>query len=162
MLVTGLPDVTATLMVSVLAVANALGRPAFGRVIDSIGPKRTLMLTIGLQLVALAVLMPLASNFAFLLVGIAILGATFGSYLAVVPSAISDMYGTKNLGPNYGVAFSAYGFGGVLMPMVVTQLLGRGPAYTIANYSFVFYAMSALVGVAFLLSLLIGRRTREA
>jgi OFA family oxalate/formate antiporter-like MFS transporter len=160
--VTGLPDVTATLMVSVLAVANALGRPAFGRVIDSIGPKKTLMMTIGLQLVSLAVLMPLASNFAFLLVGIVLLGATFGSYLAVVPSAISYMYGTKNLGPNYGVTFSAYGFGGVLMPMIVSQLLGKGPTYTVASYSLVFYTMSALVGVAFVLSLFIGGKKREA
>ncbi|MBO3802752.1 MAG: OFA family MFS transporter [Candidatus Brockarchaeota archaeon] len=152
--VTRLPDSTATLVVSLLAVSNAVGRPAFGKIVDAAGPKKALALNALLQLVSLLVFMPMSSNPAFLLIGIILLGATFGAYLAVMPALISYFYGTKNLGPNYGICFSAYGMGGIIMPVVVSSLLGPGPTYAPEDYARAFYAMGAMVALSFALSAL--------
>jgi len=160
--VTHFPDSVATLTVSLLAVSNAIGRPAFGKVVDSVGPKRALSLTVLLQLISLVALMPMSSNPVLLLLGIVLLGSTFGSYLAVMPALISYFYGTRNLGPNYGLCFSAYGFGGIAMPLVVSQLIGNGPIYTIDDYSKAFYAMGAMVALCLLLTFAIRPVARKA
>ncbi|MGQ9513592.1 MAG: L-lactate MFS transporter [Thermoproteota archaeon] len=151
--VTHLPDSAATLIVSLLAVSNAIGRPAFGKILDSIGPKKTLIVNVMLQLLSLLVLMPMSSNLPFLLLGIILLGSTFGAYLAIMPALISYFYGTKNLGPNYGLCFSAYGMGGIILPLIVSQLLGQGPVYTIEDYTRTFYTMDALVAFGLALSI---------
>jgi len=160
--VTHFPDSVATLTVSLLAVSNAIGRPAFGKVVDSVGPKRALSLTVLLQLISLVALMPMSSNPVLLLLGIVLLGSTFGSYLAVMPALISYFYGTRNLGPNYGLCFSAYGFGGIAMPLVVSRLIGNGPTYTIDDYSKAFYAMGAMVALCLLLTFAIRPVARKA
>jgi len=160
--VTHFPDSVATLTVSLLAVSNAIGRPAFGKVVDSVGPKRALSLTVLLQLISLVALMPMSSNPVLLLLGIVLLGSTFGSYLTVMPALISYFYGTRNLGPNYGLCFSAYGFGGIAMPLVVSQLIGNGPIYTIDDYSKAFYAMGAMVALCLLLTFAIRPVARKA
>jgi len=160
--VTHFPDSVATLTVSLLAVSNAIGRPAFGKVVDSVGPKRALSLTALLQLISLAALMPMSSSPVLLMLGIVLLGSTFGSYLAVMPALISYFYGTRNLGPNYGLCFSAYGFGGIAMPLVVSQLIGNGPIYTIDDYSRAFYAMGAMVALCLLLTFAIRPVARKA
>jgi len=160
--VTHFPDSVATLTVSLLAVSNAIGRPAFGKVVDSVGPKRALLLTVLLQLISLVALMPMSSNPVLLLLGIVLLGSTFGSYLAVMPTLISYFYGTRNLGPNYGLCFSAYGFGGIAMPLVVSHLIGNGPTYTIDDYSKAFYAMGAMVALCLLLTFAIRPVARKA
>jgi len=160
--VTHFPDSAATLTVSLLAVSNAIGRPAFGKVVDSVGPKRALILTALLQLISLAALMPMSSNPVLLLLGIILLGSTFGSYLAVMPALISYFYGTRNMSQNYGLCFSAYGFGGIAMPLVVSQLIGKGPTYTIDDYSRAFYAMGAIVAFALLLTLAMRPVARKA
>lgn len=156
------PDSAATLTVSLLAVSNAIGRPAFGKIVDSVGPKRALSLTVLLQFISLVALMPMSSNPVLLLLGIVLLGSTFGSYLAVMPALISYFYGTRNLGPNYGLCFSAYGFGGIAMPLVVSQLIGNGPTYTIDDYSRAFYAMGAMVALCLLLTFAIRPAVRKA
>ncbi len=150
-----LPDSVATLVVSLLAVSNAVGRPAFGKIVDSVGPKKALALNVILQLLSLIVLMPMASNIAFLLIGIVLLGSTFGAYLAVMPALISYFYGNKNLSQNYGICFSAYGIGGIIMPIVVSSLLGQGPVYTIEDYKRAFYVMGGLVAISLVLSLFV-------
>ena len=106
----------AVLAVSVLSVSNAIGRPAFGSLCDRIGPKRTLLIMQAIQLLSLVVLFPSAQSVAILYLAIILFAATFGAYLAVMPTLASYFFGAKNLGPNYGLYLSAYGVGGVVLP----------------------------------------------
>lgn len=142
----------ATLAVSVLAVSNAIGRPFFGSVCDRIGPRKTLLTMQGIQLIALVGLFPYAQSILILYLAIILLGATFGAYLAVMPTLTSYFFGTKNLGPNYGLYLSAYGVGGVVLPMLMAAILRPKPTY--GSYVVGFYATAGLVVIAITLALI--------
>lgn len=105
---------TAALGVSVLAIFNALGRILWGRLSDSIGRTRTLFFIYLINgLAVLSYFLIPAMPFWFW-IGIALVGATFGGYLAIYPAMTTDFYGTKSIGINYGMVFTAYGVGGLL------------------------------------------------
>jgi len=142
----------ATLAVSVLAVSNAVGRPFFGSICDRIGPKKTLLTMQAIQLLCLVVLFPYAQSITILYLAIVLFGATFGAYLAVMPTLASYFFGTKNLGPNYGLYLSAYGVGGVVLPMLMAAILGSNPTYP--SYVQGFYATAILVVIAVVLALI--------
>jgi len=153
--VTGLTgDMTwlTTLAVSVLAVANAGGRPFFGSVCDRIGPRNTLLIMQGIQLLCLVILFPYATSAPVLYLAIILFAATFGAYLSVMPALACYFFGTNNLGPNYGMYLSAYGVGGVVCPMIMAFILGAMPTY--ATYVQGFYVTAGLLLVAVVLALL--------
>ena len=143
----------AVLAVSVLSVSNAIGRPAFGSLCDRIGPKRTLLMMQVIQLLSLVILFPNAHFVPILYLAIILFAATFGAYLAVMPALASYFFGTKNLGPNYGLYLSAYGVGGVILPMLMAAILGPKP--TPATYVEGFYATAIFIVIAIALSLMI-------
>jgi len=142
----------AVLAVSVLAVSNALGRPLFGAVCDRIGPKKTLLIMQGIQLLCLVALFPYAQSVPILYLAIVLFATTFGAYLSVMPTLASYFFGARNLGPNYGLYLSAYGVGGVVCPMLMAAIVGARPTY--ATYVQGFYATAGLIVVAILLSLI--------
>lgn len=140
----------AVVSVSVLAVANAVGRPFFGSVCDRIGPRTTLLLMQGVQLLCLVVLFPYSTSVPVLFLSIALFATTFGAYLSVVPALVCYFFGTKNLGPNYGMYLAAYGVGGVICPMIMAYIVGPTPTY--GTYLQGFYVTAALLVVAIALS----------
>ena len=151
----------ATLAVQALAMANAFGRPVMGKICDMIGPRTTLLSMLVLQLTCLLALFPYATSPAFLFPTVVIFAAMFGGYLAVMPTVVSYFFGPKNVGPNYGLYLSAYGVGGVVLPMLMSSVLGAGPSY--ANYVQGFYVTAGftLVGLALALIMKPPGRTPE-
>uniref|UniRef100_A0A7V3PU05 MFS transporter n=1 Tax=candidate division WOR-3 bacterium TaxID=2052148 RepID=A0A7V3PU05_UNCW3 len=105
---------TAALGVSVLAIFNALGRIFWGRISDSLGRTRALFLMFLINAVAILGYFLIPSLPFFFWIGIALVGSSFGGYLAIYPAVTADFYGTKNSGINYGLVFTAYGVGGLL------------------------------------------------
>lgn len=110
----GFPKETAALGVSVLAIFNTLGRIFWGRVSDSIGRTRALFLMFLINAVATLGYFLIQALPGIFWVGIALVGSSFGGYLAIYPVITADYYGTKNSGINYGLVFTAYGTGGLL------------------------------------------------
>jgi MFS family permease len=142
----------AVIVVSVLAVSNAFGRPLFGSICDRIGPRKTLLIMQGIQLLCLVGLFPYSNSIVVLYLSTILFAATFGAYLSVMPALAGYFFGTKNLGPNYGMYLSAYGVGGVVCPMVMAAVVGSTPTY--ATYVHGFYVTAVLIVMAILLSLL--------
>ncbi|MEM2961097.1 MAG: OFA family MFS transporter [Candidatus Bathyarchaeia archaeon] len=140
----------ATLAVQILAIANACGRPIMGKVCDMIGPRNTLFIMLILQLICLVALFPYATSAAVLYLAIVIFAAMFGAYLAVMPTLVSYFFGAKNVGPNYGLYLSAYGVGGVVLPMVMASVLGPKPTYQ--NYVTGFYVTAGFIIVGLILA----------
>jgi OFA family oxalate/formate antiporter-like MFS transporter len=68
----------------------------------------------------------------------------YGTQLSVFASTTADFYGTRNLGLNYGVLFTAWGVAGVLGPMIAAQVHDAS-----GNYRYAFYAAAGLALVAF-------------
>lgn len=72
------------------------------------------------------------SSFTTVLLGAMVMYFSYGSMLSVYPSACGDNYGTKNLGMNYGILFSAWGAGGTVGPMIGGFIADSTGSYSLA------------------------------
>ncbi|MBN1945554.1 MAG: OFA family MFS transporter [Bradymonadales bacterium] len=108
--------------VMIVAILNALGRIAWGKVSDSIGRTKTLLVMFVIAAVAMLLLNWLRS-YALFLIGVSLVGFCFGGFLALFPAVTADYFGTKNVGANYGWMFTAYGAGGLFGPWLAPKLM---------------------------------------
>jgi MFS transporter, OFA family, oxalate/formate antiporter len=140
----GLGVAAATLALPVSAAGNAGGRILSGWLSDAFGrvtTLRTMMLASALAMPALFVWREQPVLF-FLLV--ACVYWCYGTQLSVFASATADLYGTRSLGLNYGVLFTAWGAAGIVGPMIGGRVFD-----TFGDYRYAFYAASALAIIAF-------------
>lgn len=135
-------------LVAFAAIANALGRPSAGVISEKLGRGKTMAILYVLQASALFFFNSLTS-FVPVFAAACMIYFAYGSMLSVYPSACADNYGTKNLGLNYGVMFSAWGAGGVFGP-----ILGGKIADATGSYHMAFVVSACILLVAALLGLL--------
>ena len=105
-----------TAMAVFFALANGIGRIAWGMISDRIGRKTSLFLMCLSQGVVMLVFYKMGSTVPLLYVGSAIIGFNFGGNFALFPAATADFFGNKTVGHNYGWVFTAYGIGGIAGP----------------------------------------------
>ncbi|MDO8738132.1 OFA family MFS transporter [Candidatus Deferrimicrobium sp.] len=117
-----------------MALLNGLGRLVHGSISDKLGRKNTLILCFAEYLVAFLLLLPNADTFTKWLVGICIVGFSYGGYLAIMPSMTADYFGTKSLGANYGYLFTAWGIAGVGGPFMIDAVKTATGSFTYAMY----------------------------
>ena len=127
-----------------MALLNGLGRLVHGSISDKIGRKNTVILMFCEYLVAFLILLPNSDTFTKWLVGICIVGFSYGGYLALMPSITADYFGTKSLGHNYGYLFTAWGIAGVGGPFMIDAIKTATGAYTNAMYAI---SAAAVVGI---------------
>ena len=134
--------------VAVLAVGNAGGRILAGIVSDRIGRQMTLFFAFMIQ--SVMVLVPLYfGNYAIaLLLAVLLIGACYGANLTLFPAATKDQFGLKSFGLNYGIMFTAWGVGGLILPRVAGMVKDITGKEDIA-----FYIASALMVCGALLAL---------
>lgn len=128
----GFSEETAALGVSVLAIFNALGRIFWGRISDSLGRTRALFLMFLINAIAILGYFLIPSLPFIFWIGIALVGSSFGGYLAIYPAVTADFYGTKNSGINYGLVFTAYGVGGLLSNIFAPRIKEITGNYNVA------------------------------
>lgn len=126
-------------LVAVLAVGNGAGRIAAGTLSDKIGRKATLFIcfvvqTFAILLVSVTKQGSFLANPLVLAVLSALIGANYGANLALFPSVTKDYYGLKNFGVNYGLVFTAWGFGGFLLALLAGKVYDQTHAFTFAYY----------------------------
>jgi nitrate/nitrite transporter NarK len=138
--------------VVVLAVGNAGGRILAGIVSDKIGRQLTLFFAFLLQSVMVLVPLFFAKNATVLLMAVLLIGACYGANLTLFPSATKDYFGLKSFGLNYGVMFTAWGVGGLILPRIagmVKDVTGKEDlAFYIASCLMICGAVLALVSWA--------------
>lgn len=123
----------AALPLSVFALTNGLSRPLAGWISDRIGVLR-LMIIVFICQTAVFLLMPHCIHTLIQLnIAAVILGIGIGVCLALFPILSSDFFGVKHLGVNYGLLFSAYGFGALAIP-VGTRMHSHFSSYTQSLY----------------------------
>lgn len=119
------------LLVAILAIGNASGRIIAGIVSDKLGRTRTMLIVFVFQ----ATIMALFSKFTtapLLIVGALAVGFNYGANLSLFPSTTADYFGTKNLGVNYGMVFTAWGVGGVFGSQVAAKIVDVTSSYNTA------------------------------
>lgn len=119
------------LLVAFTAIFNASGRPIAGLVSDKIGRFQTLTL---ICLIAAFTFFNLNrfTTFQSLLFGAATLTFCYGSLFSIMPSLISDYFGKRTLGVNYGILFSAWGFGGIIGPILAGRIIENTGTYALS------------------------------
>jgi MFS family permease len=137
--------VKAVIFLQLLAVFNALGRVAAGVVSDTIGRVITAAFVFILQAFNMVFFSAYSSDAGFM-IGAALVGFNYGACLSLFPSSTADLWGTRNLGLNYGILFTAWGLGGVFGPLLAGWIADTQGSYAAA------YNVAAwlLVGATFL------------
>ncbi len=117
--------------VALLAVFNASGRIIAGIVSDRIGRTVTLVSVFLLQAMNMVFFVRF-SSFTGFLTGSAVAGFSYGALLSLFPATAADRWGTKNLGLNYGILFTAWGVGGVFGPILAGKIADQTGSYELA------------------------------
>ncbi len=133
--------------VALLAAFNAGGRIAAGVISDYIGR----VVTLGIVCIMQATMMfffPSFTTIGQFVLGAALVGFSYGACLSLFPATTADQWGTKNMGLNYGVLFTAWGVGGVIGPMLAGRI-----ADTTGSYAGAYNIAGMLLMFAFVLAM---------
>ncbi len=152
----GIPSITlASLGLVVGAVGNASGRILSGWMSDHLGRINVLRLMIGISMVAMPILYQVGGNVVLLFVMLFIVYWCYGTQLSVNASTTADFWGTKNVGINYGLLFTAWGVAGLLGGRIGGLLFDK-----YHNYQMAFYTAAVLAAIA-LISEFMARRPQH-
>jgi OFA family oxalate/formate antiporter-like MFS transporter len=75
--------------------------------------------------IACLVFLRSASGPSSVIAGLCLAAFAYGGYLALMPALTADFYGSRNVGGNYGLMFSAYGLCGFVVPAYFEGILDR-------------------------------------
>lgn len=135
-------------MMTIFAVFNGLGRPLFGWLTEKHSPGFAMTTSFLLIMVA-SVLMLFSGEgtVALYLISFSILWLNLGAWLAIAPMTTMTLYGMKSYSMNYGVMFTAYGFGAVIGVISTGLLIDY-----LKNYKAIFVFVIALTMIGLLTS----------
>lgn len=153
--IAGINGAQAAMLVGIMAVANFVGRLFMGSLSDKIGRYQTIMISLAVS-AADMVFLSQVKGFAPFTVSLVLLCVCFGGVLAVFPNIVSDNFGMKYMGTNYGIMFTAYGIAAVVGPMMASIVKQSSGSYNMA-----FAAAGGFAAVAFVLILMIYRMSEK-
>jgi OFA family oxalate/formate antiporter-like MFS transporter len=138
-------------LIAISSLFNGLGRIAWGALSERLGRINTFRVLIATQLVVFGLLMSEHSPFVFAFLVCYVLSC-FGGGFAIMPSMVSDVYGTKRMARLYGVILTAWSAAGIVGPLMVATLKDSYPDRAII-YAFLLNIL--VLGVAFTFSFLV-------
>ncbi len=112
----------------IMSAFNGVGRLAWGATSDKIGRKNTTMAMFVGYIIACMFLLRNVTSFNQALLGLCVVGFCYGGYLAMMPSFTADFFGSKNIGANYGIIFTAWGICGFTVPKYFAGIVGAAKA----------------------------------
>ena len=143
----------AWIVVALMAVGNAGGRIVAGIVSDKLGRAQTMAIMMSFQSAIMFGLWSISTPGTLVLVLAAtFIGFNYGTNLSLFPSAAKDFFGLKNFGMNYGLLFSAWGAGGLLLPRLSQMIVASTGVFNTA-----YLLAGILLAVAAGLTLLVGK-----
>ena len=142
----------ATLGLVVGAFGNVSGRVLSGWFSDFMGRLNTLRVVLAISCLAMPALYWVGAHLTALYVLIYFVYFSYGAQASVIPTTVSDFWGTRYAGTNYGTLFTAWGFAGILGPTIGGVLFDLYKDYGVA-----FYTAGALAVIA-LICALVARR----
>ncbi len=149
----GIPSTTlAAFGLVVGAAGNAMGRIFSGWMSDKLGRLNVLRLMIAISMVCMPLLYAVGGNVVALFVMLYIVYWCYGTQLSVNASTAADFWGTKNVGINYGMLFTAWGVAGLLGGRIGGMLYDK-----YHNYHAAFFTAGVLAAVALVCEMLAKR-----
>ena len=138
-------------LIAIGSLFNGLGRIAWGALSERLGRINTFRVLFATQLVAFGLLMTEHDPWLFAILVCTVLSC-FGGGFAIMPSMVTDVYGTKRMARLYGVILTAWSAAGVVGPLMVASLKDSYPDRAII-YAFLLNIL--VLGVAFTFSFLV-------
>ena len=131
---------------SLAALFNGFGRVVWGKMADLITYKKAMLLMFSVQAILLFIYFTTNINQAYFLIMTCLIFFCFGGNFSLFPTSTADLFGSKNLGPNYGIVFTAYGIAGFIGAVGVNLLVSL-----FGSYLLLFIVMGSMsVGAALL------------
>lgn len=151
-IVVGLTPAEAAVAMAVFAGCNGFGRPLAGFLADRFGVMRVMIVTYIIQAATLLSFPIFAVTLPTLYIAAALLGWGFAVTLALFPTLTSICFGTKHLGVNYGLVFTAFGVG-ALAPAIGSWVFDITGSYMPA-----FVSAGILAGVGLVLCVVLKKK----
>ncbi len=142
------------ILVALMAIGNAGGRLIAGTFSDKLGRIRTMQIFTLLQMV-LMFLMPFMNSVAMLVPAAILIGACYGSNLALFPSITKDFFGLKNFGVNYGLVFTAWGVGSIMA--VISGIIQKRTG----SFKYAFFLAGVLLIISIAITFLIKKPVKK-
>ncbi|HMB78959.1 MAG TPA: OFA family MFS transporter [Vicinamibacterales bacterium] len=140
----GFTAANAALAITVGAVGSAAGRFLSGWMSDHLGRLLTLRAIIGVSMIATPSLYLWREEVLLFYVLLFVVYYCYGTQLSVYTALAGDFYGTKYLATNYGVLLLAWGFAGVLGPVIGSRVYVSTGTYQYAFFGSAVLAFAAL------------------
>ena len=134
--------IAGTAMAVFFALANGIGRLAWGAMSDRLGRKNSVVVMAASQGILLFLFIPMAGSEWLLYLGATLIGFNFGGNFALFPALTADEFGNEGVGRNYPWVFLSYGAGGIVFP-ILGGWLGDTGNFPMA---FAICAVACLVG----------------
>ena len=136
-------------LVSIISIGNALGRFFWAFLSDAIGRKWVFLVMFLLQAVLFALLPFVGTVYVVLAVVSFIIISCYGGGFGTMPAFNADYFGPANVGKIYGLMLTAWSFGGVLGPLLISYIIDSTGSYTAAFY-IIAVIMVASAAIAFI------------
>jgi OFA family oxalate/formate antiporter-like MFS transporter len=149
--------------VGMLALFNGVGRLVWGTTSDKIGRNLTICLMYGTYIVSCLFFVRNATNFYQVLVGLCLIGFAYGGYLALMPAYTAEYFGTKNIGANYGIIFTAWGVCGFTVPKYFAGIMkaAKASGNIAGGYNQVYITLAVMSAIGIALGVIIKRPAQE-
>jgi len=116
---------------SLAALFNGLGRIVWGKMADLITYKKAMLIMFLTQSILMFIYFTSNFNGIYFLIMTCAIYFCFGGNFSLFPTATADLFGSKNLGPNYGIVFTAYGVAGFIGAVGVNLFVTAFGSYLI-------------------------------
>ncbi len=150
----------------VMSFFNGIGRLFWGSLSDKIGRNLSTVAMYVVCLFACLFLLrtPSESGFWPVLMGLCLVGFSFGGYLALLPSFTADYFGAKNIGANYGIMFTAYGISGMFVPWYSAGVMdtARQAGDLAGGYNQVYVTLAVVAAIGGVLVFLVKKPAQPA
>ena len=138
---------------------NGVGRLVWGTTSDKIGRNLTTAMMYGVYAIACLFFLRNATNFWVVLLGLCVVGFSYGGYLALMPSFTADYFGAKNIGANYGIMFTAWGICGFTVPKYFAGIMkaAKASGNIAGGYNQVYFTLAVMSIIGLVLGLMVRR-----
>jgi OFA family oxalate/formate antiporter-like MFS transporter len=143
------PAIVAAGMVGVVSIGNALGRVFWASVSDVITRRATFAVMFLLQVVLFWFLPEIHSVTGLTVVAFIIL-MCYGGGFGTMPAFAADYFGTKNVGPIYGLMLTAWGFASAFGPLLIAYMRESS-----GSYEGGLHVIAAIMAVSIVMPLLV-------
>lgn len=131
--ITKVNALTAAGLVGIISIANGAGRFLWAWLSDLIGRKWVFLSMFLLQAVIFFILPNITSFGMFTALAFIIL-LCYGGGFGTMPAFVADYFGPKNVGQTYGLMLTAWGFAGMLGPLLIAYIRQNTGSYGKALY----------------------------